>query len=63
MKFNRICPKCGSEELYKGLIEETEEAWVRHYTCLECDTDIYLKYKLAEIEFEGVQYVLLRDLF
>lgn len=52
MKFNRICPKCGSEELYKGLIEETEEAWVQHFTCLECDADIYLKYELTKIEVE-----------
>lgn len=63
MKFNYICPKCGSEELYKGLIEEEDGVWVQHFTCLECDIDIYLKYELTEIEFEGVQYVLLRDLF
>lgn len=50
MKFNYICPKCGSEELYKGLVEEKNDAWVRHYVCLECDADIYLKYELTEIK-------------
>ena len=52
MKFNYICPNCGSEELHKGLLEETENGFEQHYVCLECDADLYLDFELSKVRIE-----------
>ena len=53
MKFNYICPACGSEELYKGNLEsfksDDSDTYLQHYTCLICDADIYLSFELTNI--------------
>ena len=56
MKFNYICPVCGSEELYKGNLESFKsdsDTYLQHYTCLICDADIYLSFELTNIIVKG----------
>ena len=52
MSFEYKCPNCDSEDLHRGILQETEKGFEQHYTCLECDADLYLEFELSKVRIE-----------